>query len=106
VSEADVRARRYRDGRAVSETLFRLLTGAGLIPDEFDLFVSYAHKDDEGGWVAGLVQAIREEHANFTTVPLRVFYDRADIADLPHQDTRLVRNWLAANDPDFRDAGA
>lgn len=36
VSEADVRARRCRDGRPVSETMFRLLTLAGLTPGEFD----------------------------------------------------------------------
>jgi ADP-ribose pyrophosphatase YjhB (NUDIX family) len=40
VSEADVRARRCRDGRAVSETMLRLLSLAGLTPGEFDVFVS------------------------------------------------------------------
>ena len=36
-----------------------------------DLFVSYAHRDDQDGWVARFVDAIREEHARFTPIPLR-----------------------------------
>ena len=40
----------------------------------YDLFVSYAHLDDDGGQVEALVRAIQEEHGRFTPAPLQVFF--------------------------------
>jgi tetratricopeptide (TPR) repeat protein/8-oxo-dGTP pyrophosphatase MutT (NUDIX family) len=96
LSEADIRARRCRDGRAVSETMFRLLTLAGLTPGEFDLFVSYAHRDDHDGWVTALLDAIRAEHAAFTNVPLRIFFDREAIHSMDDWEHRILTGLRSA----------
>ncbi len=96
LSEADIRARRCRDGKAVSDTMLRLLTLAGLTPGEFDLFVSYAHKDDRDGWVAALVDAIRAEHAQFTNVPLRIFFDREAIRTMDDWEHRILTGLRSA----------
>jgi tetratricopeptide (TPR) repeat protein len=107
LSEADIRARRCRDGRTVSDTMLRVLALAGLTPGEFDLFVSYAHKDDAGGWVSALVEALRAEHAQFTNVPLRIFFDRAAIHDMDDWEHRILtglrsaRVMLAVLSPDY-----
>src|SRR5206468_11511184 len=82
LTESDLRTGRCRDGRAVSPTMLRILSLAGLTPDEFDLFVSYAHKDDADGWVAALLGALRAEHHQFTNVPLPIFFDREAIRDI------------------------
>jgi tetratricopeptide (TPR) repeat protein len=96
VSEADIRARRCRDGRAVSDMMFRVLTLAGLTPGEFDVFVSYSHQDDRAGWVAALVEAIRAEHARFTNVPLRIFFDRAAIRTMDDWEHRILSGLRSA----------
>ncbi len=96
LSEADIRARCCRDGRAVSDTMFRQLTLAGLTPGEFDLFVSYAHKDDQSGWVAAFVEAIRAEHARFSNVPLRIFFDREAIRSMDDWEHRILTGLRSA----------
>jgi len=35
-------------------------------PDLFDLFVSYARKDNVGGWISGFVEELLAEHRNFS----------------------------------------
>lgn len=96
LTEADIRARRCRDGRAVSDTMFRILTLAGLTPGEFDLFVSYTHKDDHDGWIAAFVEAIRAEHARFTNVPLRIFFDREAIHTMDDWEHRILTGLRSA----------
>jgi tetratricopeptide (TPR) repeat protein len=96
LSEADVRTGRCRDGRPVSATMLRILSLAGLTPDEFDLFVSYAHADDADGWVSALVEAVRAEHREFTNVPLRVFFDRESIRDLADWEHRILSGLRSA----------
>lgn len=49
LTESDIRAGCCRDGRAVSPTMLRILSLAGLTPDEFGLFVCYPPEDDIGG---------------------------------------------------------
>src|SRR5207247_6647877 len=71
-------------------TMLRILSLAGLTPDEFDLFVSYAHTDDHNGWVSALIEAIRAEHAQFTNVPLRTFFDREAIRDMDDWEHRIL----------------
>jgi ADP-ribose pyrophosphatase YjhB (NUDIX family) len=48
LTEGDIRAGRCRDGRAVSPTMLRILSPAGLTPDAFDGSVGYAHKEVDG----------------------------------------------------------
>jgi hypothetical protein len=96
LSEADVRACRCRDGQAVSDRMLRLLALAGLTPGEFDLFVSYARQDDHDGWVAAFVDAIRAEHARFTNVPLRIFFDREAIRTMDDWEHRILTGLRSA----------
>jgi F-box protein 11 len=70
--------------------MLRILSLAGLTPDEFDLFVSYAHKDDGDGWISALLDAIRAEHHAFTSVPLRIFFDREAIRDMADWEHRIL----------------
>lgn len=85
LSEAEIMAERCDDGPPVSPTPKRFLEQLG-----WDLFVSYAHKDDEpDGWVTALVQAIRAEHAEFTPTPLRVFFDRREIRTMDDWERRI-----------------
>jgi predicted negative regulator of RcsB-dependent stress response len=84
LSEPEIMACRCRDGRLVSETPRRFLNSLG-----WDLFVSYAHDDDHDGWVTELLKAIRAEHAEFTSAPLRVFFDRDDIRSMDDWQRRI-----------------
>ena len=59
-------------------------------PDQYDLFVSYAHSDDRDGWVSALVEGIRQEHAQFTPRPLAVFFDRQEIRTMDDWEHRIL----------------
>jgi tetratricopeptide (TPR) repeat protein/ADP-ribose pyrophosphatase YjhB (NUDIX family) len=86
LSETEIMSGRCDDGKPVSPTPKRFLEQLG-----WDLFVSYAHKDDEpDGWVTALVQAIRAEHAEFTPTPLRVFFDRREIRTMDDWERRIL----------------
>ena len=53
--------------------------------EPFDLFVSYARKDNETGMVSALVERIEEDFAHFSpSMPLKVFFDKKSILDLQH----------------------
>ena len=56
----------------------------------YDLFVSYAHVDNEDGWVTAFVEAIRQEHAEFTPEPLRVFFDTDSIRSMDDWRRRIL----------------
>lgn len=58
--------------------------------DEFDLFISYAHADNEDGWVTALVEAIVAEHARFTPTPLRLFFDSHAIMSMSDWEHRIL----------------
>ncbi|WP_158676498.1 toll/interleukin-1 receptor domain-containing protein [Tessaracoccus sp. OH4464_COT-324] len=45
----------------------------------YSVFVSYARRDDVGGWVTELVAALRREFETSDGQELRVFFDRSDI---------------------------
>jgi tetratricopeptide (TPR) repeat protein len=66
------------------------MTQTGKRPDQYDLFVSYAHSDDRSGWVSALVEGIRQEHAQFTPRPLAVFFDRQDIRAMDDWEHRIL----------------
>ncbi len=62
--------------------------------DVFDLFISYAHKDNEkdhAGKVTALVQAIREDYAKVSATPLRVFFDLNDIRSMDDWELRILK---------------
>ena len=51
--------------------------------EPFDLFVSYARKDNETGMVSALVERIEADFANFSpSLPLKVFFDKKSILDM------------------------
>ncbi len=55
-----------------------------------DLFVSYAHKDDRGGFVSAFVEALKAEHARFSPEPLDVFFDVEGIRDGSDWEHRIL----------------
>lgn len=60
-------------------------------PDEFDLFVSYAHTDDQDGSVSALVDTIEQDHRKFTSEPLKVFFDRKSIQCMDDWESRILK---------------
>lgn len=57
----------------------------------YDLFVSYAHRDDHDGWVEAFVKAIADQHTRFTPTPLQIFFDRQEIATMDDWEHRILR---------------
>ncbi len=60
----------------------------------FDLFISYAHKDNEGdhaGKVTALVEAIRDDYAKVSKTPLSVFFDSDDIRSMDDWQLRILK---------------
>jgi tetratricopeptide (TPR) repeat protein len=58
--------------------------------EDFDLFISYARRDNREGMVTALVEKIRSDFARFSpTSPLAVFFDQDDIRDLQEWQERL-----------------
>jgi len=49
----------------------------------FDLFISYARKDNETAMVSVLVEKIEADFAHFSpSLPLKVFFDKKSILDM------------------------
>jgi tetratricopeptide (TPR) repeat protein len=59
-------------------------------PTSHDLFVSYAHKDNDHGQVTALIEAIKREYTAFTKEPLREFFDDRDIKDGADWEARIA----------------
>jgi len=60
----------------------------------YDVFVSYAHCDNEGqyeGMVSALIAAIEEQHARFTPARLKVFFDRNAIRSMDDWEHRILQ---------------
>jgi len=57
---------------------------------EYDLFISYAHADNGNGWLTALVEAIKAEHAKFSSAPLRVFFDQTEIQSMNDWEHRIL----------------
>jgi tetratricopeptide (TPR) repeat protein len=57
---------------------------------EHELFISYSHKDDTGGWVAALVEAIKSAHLAFAHRPLNVFFDQHDIKSMNDWELNIL----------------
>jgi tetratricopeptide (TPR) repeat protein len=65
-------------------------------PAMWDVFVSYAHADDDDGLVSALVETIRKEHAAITLRPLRVFFDRDAIQTMDDWEHRILAGLKAS----------
>jgi len=52
-----------------------------------DIFVSYARADNEDGWINGFLKNLQDQHARYSPIPLRFFFDVTDIRVM--QDWRL-----------------
>ncbi len=60
--------------------------------EPFDLFISYARKDNETGMVSALVAAIEADFTTFSpTLPLKVFFDKKSILDMQHWQNVLKK---------------
>jgi tetratricopeptide (TPR) repeat protein len=58
---------------------------------EYDVFISYAHKDDHDGWVTALVEAIKVTHLEYETIPLDLFFDTHEIRTMDDWEHRILR---------------
>ena len=43
---------------------------------EYDIFISYRHKDNRSGWVTDFVNALKEELAATIKEPLNIYFDK------------------------------
>src|SRR5690606_14366770 len=62
--------------------------------DEFELFISYAHVDNQGehaGKVTALVEAIKADYLRFAGTPLKVFFDTDDIRSMDDWQVRILK---------------
>jgi hypothetical protein len=64
--------------------------------DQYDFFVSYARKDNVGGWITAFLEALLAEHRRFSggrsLVP---FFDKSDIRGLDDWRQRIFNDGLA-----------
>ena len=59
-------------------------------PAAYDLFISYARKDNTSGWVNALHQDILADHRAHSSRPLRIFFDTEAIKDLDDWRHRIL----------------
>jgi len=60
-------------------------------PDEFDIFISYAHRDDVGDIVAGLRDQLEADFQRLLQRRIEIFRDRSDIRDFEDWKVRCYR---------------
>jgi hypothetical protein len=56
---------------------------------DYDVFISHARKDDAGGWVSGLRDAIYEDFRSFSCEPFKIFFDQSEIHSRHDWELRL-----------------
>ena len=56
---------------------------------EYDVFISYARKDNLGGWVTALRDAVYDDFRDFTSEQFRIFFDESEIHGLSDWELRL-----------------
>ncbi len=56
----------------------------------YDLFISYARKDDENGWVSAFANPLRKAHGRFSGRELSVFFDREAIRTMDDWRARIA----------------
>ena len=78
---------------------------------EYDLFISYARRDNAGGRVTELVNRIREDFAAFANRELNPFFDVNEIGGMEDWRHRILRGlresrlMLACLSPAYLDSG-
>src|SRR5690348_4133585 len=67
--------------------------------DEFDVFISYARKDNVSNWITRFIEELLNEHLTFTgfnlTRELKPFFDKRDIRSLDDWQQRIFNDGLA-----------
>jgi hypothetical protein len=56
----------------------------------YDLFISYAHADDDQGTVTALVEEIKARQRRIDGQPMRIFFDREAIRDMNDWEMRIL----------------
>jgi hypothetical protein len=59
-------------------------------PGPYDLFISYAHADDDQGTVTVLVDEIKARQRRIDGQPMRIFFDREGIRDMDDWEMRIL----------------
>ena len=57
---------------------------------EYDIFISYARKDNSTGWVTAIRDHIVADHAKFSPQRLRIFFDTLEIKDADDWRLRIL----------------
>ncbi len=64
---------------------------AAKVPEQWDLFISYARDDNKSGWISAFVDALVGQHATFAGERrLRVFFDKQSIGGLHDWRLRIL----------------
>jgi len=65
--------------------------------DQYDFFVSYARKDNAGGWITQFVEQLQQEHRKYSGGrEFRVFFDKTDIRSLDDWRHRIYESVAAS----------
>ncbi|CAD79058.1 probable regulatory protein afsR [Rhodopirellula baltica SH 1] len=93
VTESQIRSGRTASNESIADqarSVFKAIEQA-----EFDLFVSYGHKDNEDASVTALVEHIRREHEQFVpNEPLKIFFDLWGIESSDDWEKRIYRGLI------------
>lgn len=57
-----------------------------------DLFISYAHADNENGWIDDFVASLKEEYKKLSDLDLHVFFDKESIKNGDDWQHRIASN--------------
>lgn len=66
-----------------------MIQGANSATD-YDLFISYSHKDDQDEWITELIEIIQREHGKFSPLELKVFFDHSEIQTMDDWEHRIL----------------
>jgi len=65
---------------------------------QYDIFISYAHSDDESGWISQFVDNLQLAYENTTGKSLRIFIDKSVIKTADLWETKILlalkNSWL------------
>jgi hypothetical protein len=91
----DERFRRIRS-ELIMDGLAEDIKGEGIVytgPEEtgrYDLFISYAHADNDDGTITALVEEIKDHQRRIDGVPMRIFFDTERIRDMDDWEMRIL----------------
>jgi hypothetical protein len=58
---------------------------------KYDFFVSYAHKDNDDGWITEFIEAIQREHTTqYEPQPFKIFIDNSEIRTMDDWEHRIL----------------